>query len=327
MNRRIIQLFLLAWLVALGTHTAFAFDLDFHGSLGEGENKFKRYVAPVSSPTMNESPYITSELRPIFIHNVMPNTFLSSGANQAGSINLWALQARVALTDRLGLIATKDGYAEITPTATLPKDNGYANVALGLKYALINRPKSEGILSVGARYEAPSGNLRFRNDQNGRNLGLPAGSAYIQGSGDGFLDVFFTGAKSFDKLGLQASIGHNTALDQDMDTSMLHWGAHADYELLPGFFPLVEFNGYTTTTDASRLRTNLLEALGERRGFEGMDLVNFGSGRSGFVSTFASGVRLRLNEHIMFGAVYEIPVTERRDIIAWRSTFDFIITY
>jgi hypothetical protein len=42
-------------------------DLNFKGSLGE--NGFKHYVPPVSNPLFNETPFITTEVRPIWLHN------------------------------------------------------------------------------------------------------------------------------------------------------------------------------------------------------------------------------------------------------------------
>src|SRR3546814_9650748 len=80
--------------------------LDLNGSLGEGRHS--RYVPPLTNPVFNETPYITTEARAIYLYNRLPDDFVTGG----GYVNLVALQLRLALTERLGFIATKDGYAD-----------------------------------------------------------------------------------------------------------------------------------------------------------------------------------------------------------------------
>ena len=70
-----------------------------------------------------------------------------------------AAELRVALTERLGFIASKDGYAEAEFDQTLADETGFANISVGLKYAVINRPADETILTIGLEYEPPTGNL------------------------------------------------------------------------------------------------------------------------------------------------------------------------
>jgi hypothetical protein len=154
------------------------------------------------------------------------------------------------------------------------------------------------------RYEAPIGDL----ETNGISL---------QGDGDGFFDLFVTGAKAFGKFGLQDSLGVNLAVDQDHDSSQFHFPANADYEVRPHLFPLIEFHGFSTIDEGSRTPVD----------FESIDLVNFGSTDSGTVMTFAGGVRYRLNSHVQFGAGYETPVTDREDIMDWRVYTDLVLSY
>lgn len=292
------------WLAA--AQTALAFDFNLKGSLREGGHK--TYVPPVSNPLFNETPYITTELRPVWIRQGVPGTV--AGLPVDGTLDVIALQARVALTDRLGFIATKDGYANLDFDQTLTGDEGFANIAFGFKYALIDRPGDEGILTAGLRYEPPSGNL----------IEATTGTRLQGGRSKGFLDFFLTGAKRFGKLGLQGSAGLNQALDTSVDTSMFHSGAHADYDILGRFFPFVEWNLYTVVNDASRAPAVLSTV-------EGTDLVNLGASNAGTVSTIAGGFRYRLMERVSLGWSYEAPITGREDLINWRSTFDLVIFY
>jgi len=302
------RLFLLSgvvlWLAA--AEGALAFDFNLHGSLGEGGHT--TYVPPVSNPMFNESPYITTELRPIWIRQGVPGTV--AGLPVDGTIDVIALQARVALTERLGFIATKDGYANLDFDNTLTDDEGFVNIAFGFKYALIDRPEDDAILTVGLEYEAPSGNL----------IEGTTGTRLQGGRSKGYLDIFVTGAKRFGKLGLQSNIGLNQALDTDVNTSLFHAGGHADVEIMGRFFPFVEGNVYTVVNDASRAPAVLSTV-------EGTDLVNLGASNAGTVGTVAGGFRYRLMEHVLLGWAYEVPVTGREDLVNWRSTLDLVIYY
>lgn len=274
--------------------------LDLKGSLGTAGGH-KRYVPPLSNPLFNETPYVTTELRAIYLHQDIPNSFLTGG----GNIDVGAAEIRIALTDRLGFIASKDGYADLHFKSGLRDESGFANISLGLKYAVFSDPASDTILTVGAEYEPPTGNLRT--------TGIS-----LQGRGDGFVDLFVTGAKAFGPLGFQASIGTNLALDGAHDSSMLHWSLHADYEILPGIWPLVEMNGFSVIDKGSR---------NAAFNFEGTDLVNFGAGRAGTVMTAALGVRARLFENVLLGFGYEKSISDREDLFNWRVYGDLVIRY
>ena len=65
----------------------------------------------------------------------------------------------MALTERLGLIATKDGYTILKFDNVLSDSDGFENISLGFKYALLSRPESEEIISFGIKYETPTGSL------------------------------------------------------------------------------------------------------------------------------------------------------------------------
>ena len=274
--------------------------LDLKGSLGEGRHS--RYVPPLTNPIFNETPYITTEIRPFYFYHVIPDDFVTNG----GDAHLIALQARIALTERLAFIATKDGYADIHFDDVLPDEDGFANIALGFKYAFYSDPESESIATAGLRYEIPTGDLE-------------AGGIELQGNGDGFLNPFVTGATTFGDLGLQASVGANLALDTSEDTSIVHYSVHADYEILPGLFPLVEFNGFTAIDNADRSAG----ALGQ---LDGVDVFNFGSEDRDTTITVGGGLRYRFNDHVQFGAGGETPITDKDNtVFDYRIYFDLVL--
>jgi len=278
--------------------------LDWKGSLGEGRHS--RYVPPLTNPVFNETPYITTELRGIYMYNEIPDgdDFVTDG----GNIHLGALQLRVALTERLGFIATKDGYADANFNEVLDDESGFANIAFGLKYAILSDPESESILTAGLRYELPI-------------AGLETGGIELQGHGNGFINPFVTGATTFGDLGLQASLGANVALDTEVDTSILHYSLHADYEVFENFFPLIELNGFTPIDHGNRLTG----ALGK---LDGIDLLNFGSDDRGTTITAGGGFRYRFTDNVQIGVGIETPLTDQKDtIMEYRAYGDIVISF
>ena len=73
-------------------------------------------------------------------------------------MELYARQAEFAVNERLSIVATKDGYVEMRPDATLSKQSGWANLAGGLKYAFILYPISKTAVSGSMTFEVPTGN-------------------------------------------------------------------------------------------------------------------------------------------------------------------------
>ena len=283
---------------------AWAIDWDLKGSLGEG--KHKRYVPPVSNPLNNETPYITTEARLAFIHHSFPsNTPLPGlGPLGGGHANIVALQVRIALTERLGFIANKDGYADVNFNAPGLDDDGFANIAFGFKYALFSNPEKETLVTAGLTYEPPTGRLK-------------AGPFWLQGNGDGFLTPFVSAANTYGKLGVEAMVNTKLALDRNKNASWFHYSLHADYEILPNVFPLVELNGYTPINEAN------LNPFA----FEGYDVVSIGGNDLSTVLSFAVGGRYKISDHVVAGMSYETPITGKQDLLNWRLTADLIFLY
>jgi len=91
-------------------------------------------LAPSTHPF--EDPFITTDLRAWGVWNDLPSDSIFGG----GNVFAVSLQARIAITDRLAFIATKDGYAHIDPanTAVFKNSGGALNIAAGFKYAVID---------------------------------------------------------------------------------------------------------------------------------------------------------------------------------------------
>lgn len=273
--------------------------LDLKGSLGEGRHS--RYIAPITNPVFNETPYNTTEARAFYFYHVLPDDFVTDG----GTVNFVALQLRLAITERLGFIATKDGYGDFDFDEALNDTDGFSNIALGFKYAFYSDPETETIATAGLRYEIPVNDL----DTSGIEL---------MGDGSGFLNPFVTASRQFGDFGLQASFGGNFALEPSEDTSILHYSAHVDYELFEGIFPLIEFNGFTAIDNANR-STGALSQL------DGVDVLNFGSENRDTTLTLGGGFRFLLTDHLQIGTAYERTITDDDNtIFDYRCYFDVV---
>lgn len=250
-------------------------------------------ISPVSAPTLNEDPRVTTELRPMYMFTSIANDF----ATQGGRYQVVAVQARAAITDRIGFIATKDGYIWLDPEKAVPDNSGWANVAFGFKGAVWQDEDTASVFSLGLRYEAPMGNRDV-----------------FQGNGDGLLNPFVSGAKGFGDVHLQAYAGPRIAISGE-DSSFFDASLHVDYQLW-NLYPLAELN-WVYVYDAGR-RIPLTQ--------EGFDLVDFGSTGAGeeSVVTTALGLRYRIIEDLDFGVTGEFPLTSDSGIFGWRVTTDLI---
>lgn len=310
MLRSMIVRLSFAFVVAAGmaASTAFADDdanflgLDLEGSLGDGLHS--RYVPPVTNFLFNETPYITTEVKPLYAYHDLPSNFVTGG----GHANVVALQGRLAITERLGLIATKDGYTWFNFKAGLADTDGWNNIAAGLKYNFISIPESETLVTAGIRYEIPVNDLETSGIE-------------LAGDGDGFVNPFITGSTLIGKVGVQGSFGANIAVDDDVDDSFLHYSLHADYELWPGFFPLVEVNGFTAFNQANR-------TIGALAKLDGADVVNFGSSDRGTTVTLGGGFRYRINDNMLLGFGAETEATSNdNSVFGSRVTTDLVIHF
>jgi hypothetical protein len=253
-------------------------------------------ISPVANPLFFESPLIQSEVRPIFVYHNISDDFIG------GFARVYALQLRYALTERLAVIATKDGFIQLRPRVGGLRADGWADIGAGLKYALIDDKEHNFILTPGLKYELPSGNRRV-----------------FQGNGDGEFNVFVSAMKGWDKVHATASVGGRIPVNFDDETSSLHYSLQLDYHLCQWFIPFVVANGHTV----------LSEADGPAFEVEGFDLINFGASKAGGFTQVAvgTGFRSRLCKWADFGFAYEKGVTRPKGLFEDRFTVDMILRF
>jgi len=265
------------------------------GVFAHSQPGFDRFISPMTNPVFFEDPRTLTEARAIFLDHNVPT------AAGGGDIQLFALQLRAALTDRLSIVASKDGYA-FSSNALI--DDGWADLAAGLKYNLYSNVQDQQLLSAGFHYEIP--------------LGSPSA---LQGNGDGEFLLYLTGGTEiFDYGHWISASGFRLPSDPSAESSMWYWSNHFDYEIADGFYLLTEMNWYHWMGAGNNPGLHTVE---------GGDLFNFGStGVAGNdIVTNAVGVKLKRSKNRELGIAYEYPLTDRRDVLQSRLTVDWIFRY
>lgn len=254
-------------------------------------------IAPVANPIFFEDAIIRSEIRPIFAYHRIDDGFITGG----GDAQLYALQLRYAITDRLAFIATQDGYFNIDLDAGVELE-GWMDLAAGFKYALIDDTANQFILTPGLTFHIPTGS-----------------DEVFQGRGSGEWNIFVAAQKGFGDFHLQSNVGVRLPNDSDEQSTILHWGLMADYYVHDLFIPFVAFNAWTVLADGNGLPIDS----------EGYDVINFGASQSSGTTqgTIAAGFRSRLTSNIDFGIAYEKAVLSPEGLTDDRITADFYIRF
>lgn len=266
-----------------------------------GLRGFEHFYEPVGNPIYFESPFNYTGLRFLYLHHDFPDQSQLGG----GDLNVWALQVRLALTERLGFIATKDGYSDLN-ARILPNDEGWNDFAIGLKYALIVDRENDFVLTPGLRWEWVNGSR-----------------GVLQG-GTHELSPFISVAKGFGQFHTLANVTGRIPTDLDRGNCILSWDLHLDYELdpqnLPGFAPVLEFHGLHYLSNGESMPLSV----------GGLDYTNLGSTDVAGSSVFwaGAGFRWKLSPHLSVGSTFEFPLCNASgDIMGNRVTVDLALNW
>lgn len=265
----------------------------------ESDHAFDGFVNPVTNPIFAKDPRANTWARLLFVNNNFPGSHPFGG----GNAQAYAMQVNVALTERLAIIADKDGYAQINPRSAAAS-HGWLNIAAGLKYTLVRDVENQFLFAAGLMYEAPSGD-----------------AAVFQNNGGGFLTPFVSYAKQFgDHWHFIGNHGFSFALDQGTGSSFLYTSLHLDREIGGWFYPLVECNWFYYTNGG----TLLPRVVGEGDG-----LLNLGtrgmSGRNLFST--AVGAKVKVCENLYAGGAYEVALSDYKGLLNNRVVVDVVFRY
>ena len=252
------------------------------------------HVHPLTSPYFHEDSFVTTDVRVWFIYHDFPK----SSAIGGGSAKIYAVQARVALTDRLQLVAYKDGYTDWD--AGIVKDEGANDIAAGLKWNFIQDWDNQFHAAIGAGYELSTGDSDTLHD-------------------DDQWRFWASANKGLDRLHLGGTFNVFLSDDQNQglgNSDTISWHAHADYRLCDVFSPVVELNGYHTLDEGAAPLP-----------FSGLDVVNLGGGKSEDVVTVGIGGEVRALDGVAMRAAYETPLTDNDDLFGYRWTMSLVLSF
>jgi len=268
---------------------------------------------PITNPTLFDLAVPSTNIRPIFAYHALPDSVNTTLGNLpvGGAVQVYALQLEYALSERLSIVATKDGWVDFNPDATLADESGFANLGGGLKYAFLLDPVERYALSGSLTFEFPTGN-----------------SDVFQGAGDGAVNLILSGVKMIDDWQFAGGGGVTIPFSGQQATNGF-LSAHASYEVTPWFIPLVELNWFSVISAGDGRQAfvpqagGLVPVIAE---FEGSDFFNLGAGnadRNRHLVTAAIGFRSKITDSIQTGIAYEIPLTdEENSVIESRLTVD-----
>lgn len=262
------------------------------------DHEFDDFIEPVTNPLWFEDPRSRTRVRFVMINQMIPEDSILAG----GDLQVYALQVSLALSDRLALIAVKDGYSTLQSDA-LPNEQGWGDIAAGLKYVFIRDVEDQFLLTGGFTYE------------------LSQGSADVfQGNGDGMWNFFLATGKQFGPVHFLGAAGWHLPNNGNKESESIFYSVHLDYEMIDSLYALWELNGIHYTGNG-----NALPGVN----VEGGDWLNLGAGNvdgNNFVST-AFGLTKVFNPHFSIAWAHEFPITERKDLMDNRDTFMMILTY
>jgi len=263
-----------------------------------GLGGYDQFIMPVGMPVYFEDPFITTDLRLIYIYHGIPD----GSALRGGQVHLAAAQIRVALSERLAFIATKDGYSWVDSHIT-PAGDGWNDFAIGFKYAIYSDPESQFLVSTGVRWEWNNGST----------------DAW-QGGDSHELSPFVAFAKGWDDWHFLGTVSGRIPTDRNDANASLVWNLHLDYALSETFRPLIEIHGIHWLTDADRL------PLGQ----DYLDVGSLGAAKAAGRDFFSAGIgfRWQVANNVSVGLTYEFSLESAdENLMEQRMTFNTVISF
>jgi len=263
-----------------------------------GLRGFEHFYDPIGQPLYFETPFNDSSLRPLFLHHAFHKDSLLGG----GELNIVAAQARLALTERLSFIATKDGHSWFSPDIFPDEQRGWNDLAIGMKYVAVADREADFVLTPGIRWMWEQGTRKI-----------------LQGNQQE-LSPFISFAKGFDEFHLIGNVTYRLPERPSVGNQILQYDLHTDVEVCPGVAPVVEFHGLTYLTDGEQLPFNA----------GGLDYTNLGSMHVAGETVVWTGVgaRFDLTPSISLGSTFEFPLTKADDdIMGHRITVDLTLRW
>jgi hypothetical protein len=289
-------------LLALGL-LALGFSLNAQGGFvlfGESGAELapeQKAVRPITAPYFHEDAFVTTDLRAWYLSHDFDSDTAAVLGN--GSVEVMALQVRVALTKSLQFVAYKEGYTRFDDALALNNNSGWNDIGAGIKWAFLQDWENQFHMAAGVGYEFGFGDEEVLQDTNELRLWLSAN-------------------KGFDKLHFGAAV--NLILSEDDNANafgnsdMITLHLHADYYLTEWFSPVVELNGYLAQD------TGVLPV-------SGVDAVSLGGGEENDSYTIAVGGEFRFLDDLGLRLAYETELNDSDSLFGDRWTLSAVYEF
>lgn len=170
-----------------------------------GLRGFEHFYNPIGNPLYFETPLNNTSVRLLYLHH----EFADGSPLQGGDLDVVAAQARIALTERLGFIATKDGYSWLDAGITSDEE-GWNDIAVGAKYAFYVDRETDLVSTLGFRWQWGNGD-----------------NEVLQGHSQE-VSPFISAAKGFGQFHLMGCFTGRIPFDGDDNNTVLQWDVHLD---------------------------------------------------------------------------------------------------
>ncbi len=250
--------------------------------LFESDHAFDGFTTPLSNPVQSNDPRSLTELRFLYLGDYSRNSTPVIGG---GTFQVYAMQARLAVTERLQLFADKDGLVMLSPKGAR-SIFGMANINAGAKYVFIRDEADQFLFSGAVQYEAPTGYPTI-----------------FEGHGNGLLAVYGIIGKQFlDNWHFISTFGQNAALSNS-NSGYFMVTAHLDRRF-GKFVPFYEANWFYYNQSGRHV---------PGVGIEGGGLLNLGASNVMGLNylTNAVGFNYEFTQHVIFGIAYEYQLSSR----------------
>jgi hypothetical protein len=268
----------------------------------QSDQAFNCLASPVTNPFLFEDPRALTEVRPIFFFQNDPK---HTGGGYSG---FFGAQARVALCENWSFVLNELGGVFLDPNSPLPSSTGFAQISLGPKWTFYRNPERGTVVATGLNFQIPAGSAKVFQDTGTLSL-VPYLSAAQH----------YNLPQGFGALNFMGTTGYSFSVDRAR-SEFYYLSLHLDYNIArTQFFPFLEMNWFHYTSAGH----------GPALGFEGADLINFGSSALGgrdFL-TLGPGLRYKFSEHFQAGFAAEFPLTSQKELTNYRLTFDLIFRY
>lgn len=252
------------------------------------------WVHPITGTYTHEDSFIGNDIRAVFAHHTFPGEIFGGG-----HANVYAAQLRLRILPNLQFVAYKDGYMDIKTRGY--SNDGWNDIAAGLKYAFLQDDARKLYSAVGLAYEFASGDDEVLQD-------------------DDQVRLWWSINKGFGRLHLGATLNYFLATDNGDDgfgdSNHLAWHLHADYQVCDWFSPVVEINGYHVTDEGDVVTP-----------FSGADVLNLGGNKNENVITAAVGFEVRPFERVAVRAAYERAISDNTDLFGHRWTVSTVFEF